>query len=135
MGEMFMNVIIEYAVQIIAYLIVTLLGVLGAWLAAKFAKRQELTNISIATNEAVGAAQQTVLELQQTVVDGMKAAHEDGKLTEDEITKLSIMLVQKSMEKMSDPAIKVLKAAGTDITAVIKGAGEAMIQNMKMYNK
>ena len=135
MGEMFMSVIIEYAVQILATLLLTLLGVLGTWLAAKFAKRQELTNIGIATNEAVVAAQQTVLELQQTVVDKLKAANADGKLTEDEIKELGEMLIKKSLEKMSVPATKVLAAAGADISAIIKGAGEAMIQNMKQYSK
>lgn len=135
MGEMFMSVIIEYAVQILATLLLTLLGVLGTWLAAKFAKRQELTNIGIATNEAVVAAQQTVLELQQTVVDKLKAANADGKLTEDEIKELGEMLIKKSLEKMSVPATRVLAAAGADISAIIKGAGEAMIQNMKQYSK
>lgn len=132
--NIFMEIIIEYAAQIIAYLLLALLGVLGTWLAGKFAKRQELTNISIATNEAVGAAQQTVLELQQTVVDKLKAAHADGKLTEDEIKDLGDALVKKSLEKMSVPATKVLAAAGADISAIIKGAGEAMIQNMKQYS-
>lgn len=135
MGEMFMSIVIEYAVQIVAYLLLALLGVLGTWLAAKFAKRQELTNISIATQEAVGHAQQTVLELQQTTVDKLKAAHEDGKLTEDEIKELGEMLLKKSLEKMSVPATKVLAAAGADISAIIKGAGEAMIQNIKQYSK
>jgi len=132
--NVFMEIIIEYAAQIIAYLLLALLGVLGTWLAGKFAKRQELTNISIATNEAVGAAQQTVLELQQTVVDKLKAAHADGKLTEDEIKDLGDALVKKSLEKVSVPATKVLAAAGADISAIIKGAGEAMIQNMKQYS-
>lgn len=132
--NIFMEIIIEYAAQIIAYLLLALLGVLGTWLAGKFAKRQELTNISIATNEAVGAAQQTVLELQQTVVDKLKAAHADGKLTEDEIKDLGDALIKKSLEKMSVPATKVLAAAGADISAIIKGAGEAMIQNMKRYS-
>lgn len=131
----FMEIIIEYAVQIVVYLLFFLLTALGTWLGAKFGKRQDLTNISIATQEAVGAAQQTVMELQQTVVDKLKAAHEDGKLTEDEVKELGDMLVKKSLEKMSVPATKVLAAAGADISAIIKGAGEAMIQNMKQYSK
>lgn len=31
----------------------------------------------------------TVMELQQTIVDGLKAAHYDGKLTRDEICELT----------------------------------------------
>lgn len=125
------EVIIETAVQILATLILTLIGVLGTWLTAKIAKRNELANINAATNEAIGAAQLTVLELQQTVVDGWKAASADGKLSKDEITQLGTMLIDKTMEKMSDSAKNLLTAAGVDITAIIKGAGEAMIQNMK----
>ena len=125
------DVIIETAVQILATLILTLIGVLGTWLTAKIAKRNELANINAATNEAIGAAQLTVLELQQTVVDGWKAASADGKLSKDEITQLGTMLIDKTMEKMSDSAKNLLTAAGVDITAIIKGAGEAMVQNMK----
>lgn len=125
------EVIIETAVQIVATLILTLIGVLGTWLTAKIAKRNELANINAATNEAIGAAQLTVLELQQTVVDGWKAASADGKLSKDEITQLGTMLIEKTMEKMSDSAKNLLTAAGVDITAIIKGAGEAMVQNMK----
>ena len=65
------NVIIENLVQIAATLLITLIGVLGAWLSTKLAKREELKNISTATNEVIHAAQQTVLELQQTTVEGM----------------------------------------------------------------
>lgn len=125
------EVIIETAVQIVATLILTLIGVLGTWLTAKIAKRNELANINAATNEVIGAAQLTVLELQQTVVDGWKAASADGKLSKDEITQLGTMLIEKTMEKMSDSAKNLLTAAGVDITAIIKGAGEAMVQNMK----
>lgn len=125
------EVIIETAVQILATLILTLIGVLGTWLTAKIAKRNELANINAATNEVIGAAQLTVLELQQTVVNGWKAASADGKLSKDEISQLGTMLIEKTMEKMSDSAKNLLTAAGVDITAIIKGAGEAMVQNMK----
>lgn len=125
------EIIMETVVQIVATLLITLIGVLGAWLTAKLAKKTELTNINAATNEVVSAAQLTVLELQQTVVEGWKAASADGKLSQDEIAELGKMLVQKTMEKMSDSAKNLLTSAGVDITAIITGAGEAMIQSMK----
>lgn len=125
------EVIIETVVQILATLLLTLIGVLGTWLTTKIAKRNELSNISAATDETVKAAQLTVLELQQTVVDGWKAASADGKLSEDEIKQLGVMLIEKTMEKMSDSAKKLLVSAGVDISAIIKGAGEAVIHNMK----
>ena len=94
-------------------------------------KREELKNISTATNEVIHAAQQTVLELQQTTVEGMKKAHEDGKLTKDEITELGKLLIDGAMAKMSDTSKNLLNAAGVDISAIIRGAGEALIARMK----
>lgn len=125
------EVIIETAVQILAVLLITLIGVLGTWVTSKIAKRNELASINTATNEVIGAAQLTVLELQQTVVEGLKAASADGKLTQDEIAKLGTLSVDMTMKKMSNSAKNLLTSAGVDITAIIKGAGEAMIQNMK----
>lgn len=125
------NVIIENAVQIAATLVVTLIGVLGAWLTAKIGKREELKNISAATEEATKAAEKTVLELQQTTVDKLKEASADGKLTKDEIDELGKLLLDGALAKMSDAAKGVLNAAGVDLTAIIKGAGEAMIAKAK----
>lgn len=126
------EIIMETVMQIMGTLLITLIGVLGTWLTAKIGKRQELSNIADATNEAVKAAQLTVLELQQTVVDGWKAANEDGKLTNEEVEMLGVMLIDKTVEKMSDSAINLLVSAGVDITAIIKGAGEAMIKQLKI---
>ena len=125
------EVIMETVVQIVATLLLTLIGVLGTWLTAKIGKRKELESIAAATNEATDAAQRTVLELQQTTVEAMKAANEDGKLTEAEIEHLGAMLLEKALAQMSQPAIDLLAAAGKDITAIIQSAGEAMILAMK----
>ena len=125
------EIIMETVVQIVGTLVLTLIGVLGTWLTAKIGKRNELINIATATGEVVNAAQLTVLELQQTLVDGWKAANDDGKLTEEEINELGYLLFDKTVEKMSDSAMNLLVSAGVDINAIIKGAGEAMIQRMK----
>ena len=125
------EIIMETVVQIVATLLLTLIGVLGTWLTIKISKKAEMASIAAATNEATKAAQTTVLELQQTTVEAMKAAHEDGKLSEDEIKNLSAMLLEKALDKMSEPAKALLMAAGVDISAIITGAGEAMIGAMK----
>lgn len=124
------DTIITIVAQVIATLLITLIGVLGAWLTAKIGKRVELTNINKAKDELIEAAQRTVMELQQTVVEGMKAAAKDGKLTEDEITELSIMLLNKTKQQMSLPAIQLLEAASVDVNALIRGAGEALIAEL-----
>ena len=125
------EIIIETAVQIIATLLLTLIGVLGTWLTMKIGKRQELQSIAAATNEATHAAQTVVLSLQQTVVDKLKAATEDGKLSEAEIDELNALLLEKALAQISEPAKNLLAAAGKDVTAIIEDAGEALIGQMK----
>ena len=125
------EMIIETVIKILTTLLLTLIGVLGTWLTAKIGKRQELASIAAATNEAAKAAQLAVMELQQTMVDGMKAAHEDGKLTEDEINELGKLLLEKAMAQMSEPAKNLLASTGVDVCAIITAAGEAVIGKMK----
>lgn len=125
------GVIIETVVSIIANLAVTLIGVFGAWLLMQLQKNEKLNTVNNAVEELTTAAEQTVLELQQTTVDGLKEASADGKLTEQEIKSLGRKLYAGTIEKMSDSGIKVLKAANVDINALITGAGEAMIAKIK----
>ena len=125
------TVIIETAVSIVANLAVTLIGVLGAWLLSRIAKTQQLSTIGTAVGELTAAAEQTVLELQQTVVDDLKDASADGKLTKDEITMLGKKLLEGTLAKMSESGIGVLKAANVDINAIVTGAGEALIAKIK----
>lgn len=125
------TVIIETVVSVVANLAVTLIGVLGAWLLMQISKSQKLSTINAAVDELTGAAEQTVLELQQTVVDDLKAASADGKLTKDEIEVLGKKLIDGALAKMSGSAMDVLKAANVDVNAIITGAGEALIARMK----
>ena len=127
MYEMF----IEVAAEILFMLLVSLIGALGTWVLTKIGKRKELANIAAATGEATDAAQRVVLELQQTTVEAMKAASEDGKLTEAEIEHLGALLLEKALAQMSEPAKKILAAAGKDVCAIIKSAGEAVILALK----
>ena len=125
------TVIIESIVSVAANLAVTLIGVFGVWLLTQISKTQKLNTINSAVGELTTAAEQTVMELQQTVVEGMKAAHADGKLTKDEIRVLGRKLLDGALQKMSDSGIEVLKAANVDVNAIIVGAGEALIARMK----
>lgn len=127
------DILIEYGVNIAVYLIVTLIGVFGAWISSKIAKKLELANIKAATENVVSATQTTVLELQQTVVDDLKAAAGDGKLTETEIKELGVKLLDMTVSKLSEPVRKLLESAKVDLTALIKSTAEAYIKNMKGY--
>ena len=129
------TVIIETIVSVLANLAITLIGVAGAWLVAQIGKTQQLNTINTAVGELTAAAEQTVYELQQTVVDDLKAASADGKLTQEEITVLGKKLLEGTLQKMSDSGIGVLKAANVDINAIVTGAGEALIARIKAGQK
>lgn len=128
--EIIINALIENLVQIAAAFLVAVIGVAGTWLTTKIGKIKELQTIQLAIGEAKDAARTTVLELQQTIVDGLKNAAEDGKLTEDEILSLNNLLITMTKEKMSASTINILTAAGADLSAIITGAGEAMIAQL-----
>ena len=125
------DILIENAVNITAAFFIALIGVLGAWLTAKLGKSTELDTVNRAQQELIKLAQITVGELKQTVVDGMKAAHKDGKLSKEEIAQLGHLLFEKTTAKLSASAMDVLTAAQVDITALITGTAEHLIGQMK----
>lgn len=126
-----MEQLLNYGMQIAATLLITLIGVLGAWLTLKLGKSTNLQNINAAQKEVIRAAKLTVGELQQTLVGELKAANADGKLTPEEIESLKDKLIEKTLEKLSAPAFTLLKSAAVDIQALIAGAGESWIDQMK----
>ena len=125
------DILIENAVNIAAAFFIALIGVFGAWLTAKLGKATQLDNVNHAQQELIKLAQITVGELKQTVVDGMKAAHKDGKLTKEEIAQLGQLLYDKTTSKLSASAMEVLTAAQVDISALITGTAEQLIGKMK----
>ena len=135
MEQMFIQTVVEIVAENIAGWIFSavaiLIGVFGAWVLKKIGKREGLKGISNANDEVIKMAIITVGELQQTIVDDLKANAADGKLTKEEIAMLGEKLVEKTLEKMSQPVYNLLNAAGTDIIALIKGAGEDWINSLK----
>lgn len=125
------NVIIENLVNILTAVVLMLISVFGTWLSTKLAKHAELQNINAAQKEVIGMAQITVGELQQTMVEEMKEFAEDGKLSKEEIRELGELLYNKTVAKMSDSTYNLLTAAGVDIVALIYGAGESWIHELK----
>ena len=121
--------ILPFVLEIVATFFITLIGVFGAWLMAKINQNKKLTNIGIATKQVIEAAQQTVLELKQTVVDDLK---KDGKFTDERIEEVRELLLDMTFEKLSVPVLKLLGAATVDINAIIIGAGEAFIGELKL---
>ena len=125
------DILIENAVNIAAAFFIALIGVFGAWLTAKLGKATQLDTVNRAQQELIKLAQITVGELKQTVVDGMKAANTDGKLTKEEIAQLGQLLYEKTTAKLSASAMDVLTAAQVDISALITGTAEHLIGQIK----
>jgi len=125
------DILIENTVNIAAAFFIALIGVFGAWLTEKLGKATQLDTVNHAQQELIKLAQITVGELKQTVVDGMKAAHKDGRLTKEEITQLGQLLFDKTTAKLSASAMDVLTAAQVDVSALITGAAEQLIAGMK----
>ena len=121
------EMIAEILSQILLEMVMAAFSIAGVWLASVLAKQEKLKNIAAAADEVIKAAKQTAAALQQEFVLKWKAANEDGKLTETEIADLNRMVVEKTLAKLSDPAKRVLEAAGKDITAIIRDAAEAWI--------
>ena len=135
MEQMFIQTVVEIVAENIAGWIFSavaiLIGAFGAWVLKKIGKREGLKGISTATDEVIKMATITVGELQQTIVNDLKANAADGKLTKEEIAILGEKLIGKTLEKMSQPVCDLLSAVGTDVIALIKGAGEDWINSLK----
>ena len=121
---------ITTAVQVVGTLLITLIGILGTWLTLKIGKNEQLKNINAAQKEVIRLAKITVGELQQTVVDDLKEKAADGKLTKQEIAQLGRLLLDKTIEKMSDATYELLEAARVDVRALITGAAEDWIHQL-----
>ena len=126
-----MDLLLNYGLQVAATLLITLIGVLGTYLSLQLGKNANLKNINDAQKELIRAAKITVGELQQTLVADLKAANQDGKLTQQEIAQLRQKLLDKTVEKLSTPASALLSAASVDVDALILGVGESWIEKIK----
>ena len=125
------NVIIENCAQIVAIILGALLAYAINYLRLFVAEKLKMQTLALAIDQLDGAVASTVEELQQVLVDDMKAAAADGKLTEDEIRMLGERVVKGSVAKLTDPAIELIKAAGIDITEYIRSVAETYVHQLK----
>lgn len=127
------DVIIENIVRIVAALLMMLISVGGAYLTSLIARHEKLKSIGTATQQVIDAAIQTTGELQQTVVNDLKAASADGKLSEADIQMLYHDVIDLTLDKLSIPTVNLLNSVGADIEAIIHGATEDWINTIKAY--
>ena len=129
--EIILQTVIQYAAELIALILVSALGILGAWIMNKINKNKNLKNIEAATSTVIHAAQDTVLMLQQTLVDDYKAASPIGKLTPEQIADLREKTQQITLEQLGQPVLELLEAAEIDVSNLITTAAEAYINRIK----
>lgn len=132
--DIFLNVIIQYVAEILGLLIITVIGVLGAALLKKINENSKLTNISKASEQVIGATQETVRRLQQTLVDSWKESAVDGKLTAEQVVELKKKVLEITLEQLGQPVLDLLAAAKIDVESMITNAAESYINQTKQLS-
>ena len=127
--------IIEVTVQVMGAVLMGIVGIVFAYIGKLIGQNKKLETISSAMSQLEGVVQSVVGELQQTMVEGLKEASVDGKLSNEDIFDLGRLLVQKATEQLSDPASATLEAAGIDIVSMIHSMAEAYIERIKRGNE
>lgn len=126
--------IIEVAVQVMGTILMGIVSIAFAYIGKWMGQTKKLETVSAAMEQLEAVVKNVVGELQQTTVEQMKAATEDGKLTPADIEALGKVLFNKSCEQLSNPASETLKAAGIDVEAMIHSVAEAYIERIKRMN-
>lgn len=128
--ELFIETLIQYLAEIVGLMVVTAIGIFGSWLLNKMKQNKSLQNITLATEQVFSAAQSTVYELQQTLVEGWKRS-QDGKLTPEQVEELRAKVLEITMAKLAEPTLKLLNGAKMDVAAMISSAAESYVLEMK----
>lgn len=129
--DTFLQILIQYAAEIVALIVISAIGILGSYILNKINKNKNLQNIGLATQQVIAAAQETVRRLQQTVVEAWKAAAPDGKLTPEQIAQLKEDVQEITLDQLGQPIIDLLTGAKIDVLAMITNAAEAYINQTK----
>ena len=121
----------EKVVTTVARLLEALVLAYGAWALDKLGKNKKMQNLSLANQELCKIVRQTVRELNQTIVDQLKADAPDGKLTKEQIIALNEELLALVKLKTDEATKALIEAAGADLDALITGQCEAYLDILK----
>lgn len=126
-----MNVLIENAVKIMATFLLAVLTIGLTYLKDLIAQKLKMSTLAHALEELDNDIAGAVGDIQQVLVDDLKAAAEDGKLTKEEIEVLHAKLLVTVKKRLSAHAKAVIEAAGIDIREYILSEAEAIINARK----
>ncbi len=127
------GVLIEQAVDIIYRLIWAATLTFAAWALEKMGKTAKLKNLSIAIQSVCEITRQTTEELQQTIVNDLKAKRPGGKLTPEDVDDLGFRLHSLVKSKLDIATQQLIVAVGADLDALITGECEAFLNRLKAY--
>ena len=125
------EVFIEIGTQLLFEILLAVLAIGFAKLSKMLAKSERMSHVALAMSEMEAVVVAVVGELQQTTVEGLKAASADGKLSKTDIEYLGKQLVDKAAKGLSTTAIDTLNAAEVDVEAMIHSIAEAYIAQIK----
>lgn len=123
--------LIEVGTQILFEIFLLVLSIGFAYISKAISKTQKLEHVSLAMDEMQNVVITVVGELQQTAVEGLKAASDDGKLSKSDIEWLGKQLVDKVAKGLSNPTINILNSAEVDIESMIHSFAESWISEIK----
>lgn len=124
-----LNEILIILTNIAADLVLIALGLIFAWVGIKLGNDTNLKNILKAKIELEDAVLKTVGKLKQEFVDNWKEAN-NGKLTEEQIAYLKNETLDLTISTLSQPAIKLLEAAGVDFIEYVRNAAETWVAQL-----
>ena len=127
------GVLIEQGVNTIYRLIWAVTLAVGAWMLDKIGKNAKMKNVSLAVQNVLEITRQTVEELQQTIVNDLKASRPGGKLTPEDIDDLGFRLLNIVKIKADAASQELIIASGADLDALITGECEAFLNRLKSY--
>ena len=131
--DIFLQVIIQYVSEIMALVIISIIGILGALVLKKINQFKKFENISKATARVTLATQETVRCLQQKFVTDWKEKAINGKLTEEQIEQLKKETLEITLAQLGQPFLEFLAAAKIDVSEIIATAAEAYINQIKQF--
>lgn len=127
------GVAIKNGLNILEAVCVTALSVAAAAWAAQGKEQKNFQNTILAVQSVLDMARLTVGELKQDTVDRLKELN-GGKLSDEQIKEINAELLSRTLKKLSEPTKNLLTAVGIDICALISGAGEDWVRELKVQN-
>lgn len=128
------GVAIKNGLNILEAACVTALTIAAAVWAKKGGEQKNFQNIILAVSSVLEMARLTVGELKQDMVDQLKEISATGKLTPEQVKEINAELLARTLKKLSEPTKHLLDAVGIDICALIMGAGEDWVRELKVQN-